>query len=128
MKKIIYFLLVSFCLIVSINSECFKKDAKEGECEGRKTSGKFCCFVNYRTNKDPNYKTACVEVIKEDIKKGHHEATIPLIEKGNYTNSGWPDEVMELFRDYSSIRKFDCKSNYLTISFLAFISFVLNFF
>lgn len=127
MKEIIYFLLVSLCLLVSVKSDCYMLNPKEGDCKGRKTGDSYCCYVHFRTNRDPTFKTLCVDVIKDDIKKGHHEATIQLIEKGNYTGSKWNDTVMENFRDYSSINKFDCKSSYLTFSGLVlfFIGLVL---
>lgn len=119
--KVLVFIFISIGMIELMISQCFQKDATEGSCKGKKStlnSTYYCCYVNYRTNKDKTYKGACVEVRPEDIKKGKHEATIPEIEKGNYSASGWTNEMKEIFLDYSSIKTFDCKSYFLESSIL----------
>ena len=115
MKAMIYF-LISICLIKLALEECFTvKPSSVDECESKKTSGNKCCYVEYRTDRDDEYTSLCVEVKNEDIKDGHHEATIGLIESGNYTGSGWNESILERFRNYSSIDKFDCKGNYISL-------------
>ena len=127
MKAILYF-LISICLIELALEECFTiKPSSVEECENKKTSGNRCCYVEYRTNRDPNYTSLCVEVKKEDIKDGHHEATISLIETGNYTGSGWNQTILEKFRNYSSIDKFDCQGNYISKSLFMFSIFYFIF-
>ena len=114
MKKI-FSVLISLCLIISILGDCFKKNpSSASECEKQKKGSSYCCFVEYRTNKNAEYKKACVPIIKEDIEDGKFEETIGVIELGNYTNSKWPREIMNLFTDYSSISNFDCKGNYIS--------------
>ena len=128
MKAIIYF-LISVCLIKISLEQCFSENPSSvDECKAKKQSGKKCCYVEYRTNKNANYTSLCVEVINKDIKDGHHEATIIEIENGNYTGSEWDETVMEKFRDYSSIDIFDCKSNFLSKSMNIFICFLILIF
>ena len=74
-----------------------------------------------------DYSTLCIEVIKDDIKSGHHEATIISIEDGNYTGSNWNETIMEKFRDYSTISEFDCKSNYMSKSLIFLSSLFILF-
>ena len=127
MKAMIYF-LISICLIKLALEDCFTiAPLSVKECEDKKTSGNKCCYVEYRTNFDPEYKSLCVEVIKDDIKEGHHEATITLIESGNYTGSGWNETVLSKFRNYSSIDKFDCKGNYISKSLFMLSIFSIFF-
>ena len=71
-----------------------------------------------RTNKVAEYNKLCVEVNNSLIKDGLHEKNIKDIESGNFTSAGWSDEIMEKFRDYASIDKFDCKGNYISILLL----------
>ena len=114
MKKI-FSVLISLCLIISILGDCFKKNASSvSECEKHKKGSTYCCLVEYRTNKNAEYKKACVPIIKEDIEDGKFEETIGVIELGNYTKSNWTSEIMNLFTDYSSISNFDCKGNYIS--------------
>ena len=72
-----------------------------------------------------DYDTVCVEIVKDDIKSGHHEATIISIEGGNYTGSNWNETIMEKFRDYSTISTFDCKGNHFTKSLVLLSSLLL---
>ena len=127
MKAMIFF-LISICLINIALEECFTEGPKSvSECESKKSSGTRCCYVEYRTNLDEEYKSLCVEVIKDDIKDGHHEATIGLIESGNYTGSGWNNTILEYFQNYSSIDKFDCKGNYISKSLFMLSIFLILF-
>ena len=120
MKAMIYF-LVSICFIKIIVGECYTENpADEKTCKEKERDGYRCCYVEYRTDRDENYTKLCVEVIKDDIKSGHHEATIISIEEGNYTGSNWNETIMEKFRNYSSINIFDCKANFLFKSLFIF--------
>ena len=96
-------------------------------CNNRKRDGYKCCYVEYKNNRMSDYATLCVEVIKDDIKSGNHEATILAIEGGNYTGSAWNETIMEKFRDYCTISVFDCKGRYLSET-LIFLSFLLIIF
>ena len=128
MKAIIYFLL-SICLFKITLEQCFTENPSGvDECKAKKQSGRKCCYVEYRNNKNPNYTSLCVEIINKDIKDGHHEATIIEIENGNYTGSNWTENVMEKFRDYSSIDNFDCKGNFISKSIFLFSCFLILFF
>ena len=116
MKKLIYFLICLY-LIKIIVGQCFTENPSSVEqCKSQKTDDFRCCFIEYRTNKDPEYKKLCVGVNKTDIKKGRHEETIKNIETGNYTNSGWNSTIIQKFKDYCSIDNFDCKENYISKS------------
>ena len=126
MKNLIFFLL-SACLLKITVGQCFTENPSSvDQCSNQKTDDYRCCFVEYRTNRNTEYKTLCVGVNKTQIKGGHHEETIKLIESGNYTGSGWNDTILEKFRSYSSIDNFDCKGNYLLESlFLLSLFFIL---
>ena len=104
-----------------------EKPANANTCNSRKRDGYKCCYIEYKNNMMSEYSTLCVEVIKDDIKSGHHEATILDIEAGNYTGSKWDESIMEKFRNYSTISEFDCKGRYLSQG-LFFLSFLLIFF
>ena len=127
MKAMIYFLICIYIIKLTLE-ECFTVEpSSTEECENKKTSGNKCCYVEFRTNRDPEYKTLCVEVTNADIKDGHHEATITLIETGNYTGSNWNQSILERFRNYSSIDKFDCKGNYISKSLFMLSIFLILF-
>ena len=59
-------------------------------------------------------------VKEDDIKDGKFEETMGTIEGGNYTGSGWSEEIMNNFRDYASISQFDCKGNRLSDNIMLF--------
>ena len=127
MKAIVYF-LISICLIRLTLEECFTvKPSNVDECESKKTSGNKCCYVEYIKVNTSEYTSLCVEVKKDDIKDGHHEATIALIEDGNYTGSGWNETILSYFRNFSSIDKFDCKGNYISNSLFLISIFLILF-
>ena len=127
MKKI-FSVLISFYLIQSILCECYKENPSGvGECESAKTDSVYCCFVEFRTNKDANYKKVCIPVKEDDIEEGKFEETMGVIELGNYTGSEWNNTILQNFRDYASIDNFDCKGNYLT-SIMSLFSLILLFF
>ena len=115
-------------MIKIIISQCYMENPSSADtCSDRKRDGYKCCYVEYKNNKMSDYATLCVEVIKDDIKSGHHEATILSIEDGNYTGSNWNETIMDKFRDYSTISEFDCKGRYLTET-LIFLSFLFIIF
>ena len=127
MKNIVY-CIISLCMIKIIISQCYMENPSSADtCSDRKRDGYKCCYVEYKNNKMSDYATLCVEVIKDDIKSGHHEATILSIEDGNYTGSNWNETIMDKFRDYSTISEFDCKGRYLTET-LIFLSFLFIIF
>ena len=120
MKTLIYF-LISICLLKMISGECYTENPSNVKtCESKKRNGHRCCLVEYRTDRDPEYKKLCVEIKDEDIEKGKHEATMILIEGGNYTNSDWNETIMEKFRNYSTISNFDCNATFLYKSLFLF--------
>ena len=125
MKKVVY-LLIFTSIIKLISGQCYTENPTDSNsCGNKKTDTHRCCYVKYRTDRDPEYKTLCVEVVNEDIKSGHHEATIISIESGNYTGSNWTEALMEKFRNYSSINEFDCKGNFISRSLLFFSSLLI---
>ena len=127
MKNIVYCIIL-LCLIKIIINQCYMENPSSADtCNDRKRDGYKCCYIEYKNNRMSNYSTLCVEVIKDDIKSGHHEATIILIEGGNYTGSDWNETIMEKFRDYSTVSEFDCKGKYLSEVFI-FVSFLLVIF
>ena len=127
MKNIVY-CIISLCMIKIIISQCYMENPSSADtCSDRKRDGYKCCYVEYKNNKMSDYATLCVEVIKDDIKSGHHEATIISIEDGNYTGSNWNETIMEKFRDYSTISEFDCKSNYMSKSLIFLSSLFILF-
>ena len=116
------FILISALLLEVSYEQCYTvKPSNADSCHSKKRDGFKCCFIEYKNNRMSDYSTLCVEVTKDDIKSGHHEATIISIEEGNYTGSNWNETIMENFRDYSTISEFDCKSNYMSKS-LFFLS------
>ena len=126
MKEAIYFLICVCLLNISVE-DCYTEDpGSVNVCESKKRSGFKCCYVEYRTNKVAEYNKLCVEVNNSLIKDGLHEKTIKDIESGNFTSAGWSDEIMEKFRDYASIDKFDCKGNYIS-KLLLFSSLLIIF-
>ena len=126
MNKLLSVLIILY-LIQSITSDCYKSNASSvSECSNSKTDDVYCCLVEFRTNKDATYKKVCVPVIKDDIEDGKFEETIGNIEGGNYTASSWSEEILENFRDYSSISEFDCKGKYFTENMMM-ITLVLIF-
>ena len=126
MNKLLSVLIILY-LIQSITSDCYKSSASSvSECSNSKTDDVYCCLVEFRTNKDATYKKVCVPVIKDDIEDGKFEETIGNIEGGNYTASSWSEEILENFRDYSSISEFDCKGKYFTENMMM-ITLVLIF-
>ncbi len=114
MKKL-FSVLISIYLIQAILGACFNTNASGvSDCEKEKTNNEYCCYVEYRTDLDANYKKACVRVKNDDIKDGKFEETIGTIEGGNYTASGWTSEEMAIFLNYSSIWEFNCKGNFVS--------------
>ena len=127
MKNIVY-CIISLCMIKIIISQCYTENPSNADtCSNKKRDGYKCCYIEYKNNRMSDYATLCVEVIKDDIKSGHHEATILSIEDGNYTGSNWNETIMDKFREYSTISEFDCKGKYLTET-LIFLSFLLIIF
>ena len=125
MKKLL-FLIISICLIKIIVGQCFTiEPSNVDECEKQEDSIYRCCYVTYRNNIDPDYKTICIGINKTDIKSGHHEETIKKIESGNYTSSNWNQTISNLFKNYSSIDNFDCQGNYISKSLLLFSSLLI---
>ena len=86
------------------------------DCEKQKSNNEYCCYVEYRTDRNANYTKACVRVKNEDIEDGKFEETMGTIEGGNYTSSGWTTEEMAIFQNYSSIWEFNCKGNFVSNS------------
>ena len=124
--KNILFILISATIFKISYEQCFsEKPSSADVCSSKKRDGYKCCYVEYKNNKMSDYDTACVEIVKDDIKSGHHEATIISIEDGNYTGSNWNETIMEKFRDYSTINTFDCKGNYITKTLFLFTSLLL---
>ena len=117
----LFSVLILLYLIQSITSQCYKQNPSSvSECENSKTNDAYCCLVDFRTNKDTTYKKVCIPVINDDIEDGKFEETIGVIEAGNYTKSGWSEEILENFRDYSSISEFDCKGKYFSENMMIF--------
>ena len=124
--KNILFILISATIFKIAYEQCFsEKPSSADVCNSKKRDGYKCCYVEYKNNKMSDYDTACVEIVKDDIKSGHHEATIISIEDGNYTGSNWNETIMEKFRDYSTINTFDCKGSYITKTLVLFTSLLL---
>ncbi len=124
--KYIFLILISATIFKIAYEQCFiEKPSNADVCNNRKRDGHKCCFVEYKNNKMSDYDTVCVEIVKDDIKSGHHEATIISIEGGNYTGSNWNETIMEKFRDYSTISTFDCKGNHITKSLFLLSSLLL---
>jgi len=126
--KYMLFILISLLLLEIAYEQCYTENPSNADtCHGKKGDGYKCCYVEYKNNKMSDYSTLCIEVIKDDIKSGHHEATILSIEEGNYTGSNWNETIMEKFKDYSTISEFDCKSNYMTKSLIFLSSLIILF-
>ena len=126
--KYMLFILISSLLLEIAYEQCYTENPSSADtCHGKKGDGYKCCYVEYKNNKMSDYSTLCIEVIKDDIKSGHHEATILSIEEGNYTGSNWNETIMEKFKDYSTISEFDCKSNYMTKSLIFLSSLIILF-
>ena len=126
--KALFSVLISLYLINSILNACFKEDPSSvSECENAKSGSDYCCYVEYRTNLDANYKKVCVPIQEDDIDDGKFEETIGKIEGGNYTNSSWTEEIKAKFKDYSSIAEFDCKGNYLSNIMMLFSLLIFIF-
>ena len=127
--KVMVTSLVLLCTFQYIlGAECFTSasPSSSSDCHNRgDTKDDYCCYVEYRTNKDSEYKKLCVNVRKKDVDKGLFEQVMQTIESGNYTSAEWTDEQKNYFLDYSSINEFDCKSNYLTVPFLLLVFFML---
>ena len=127
MKKL-FSVFICLYLIQSIKSECFNENPSGvSTCEGAKSGSTYCCYVEYRTDLDANYKRLCIPVIKDDIKDGKFEETIGTIEGGNYTGSGWNETILSKFKNYASIAEFDCKGNYLYQVMFLFILLLFVF-
>ena len=120
-------ILIALSLIGLISGECFMYNATSGEgCESRATGEQYCCLVEYRTNRDPNYYKVCVPLEAEYIEDGIFEDAIKVIESGYFNSSYWNNTIFELFQDYASIAEFDCKANYLpSVLILANIFLIL---
>ena len=120
MKKL-FSVLIFLYLIQSILSQCYKQNPSAvSDCEKSKSGDNYCCFVEFRTNLNSTYKKVCIPVKEDDIKDGKFEETMGTIEGGNYTGSGWSEEIMNNFRDYASISQFDCKGNRLSDNIMLF--------
>ena len=131
MRKMVIFLTSIFCIfkfIFNASNDCFTdtRPTNKEDCSKRNAGKNFyCCYVDFRTDKNPNYQKLCVDVIEADIKDGMFEQTIKSIEAGSYNSSGWSRHEMAYFSNYASINEFDCKSNYLTVSLLLLSLFIL---
>ena len=124
--KYILIILISVTIFKIGYEQCFsEKPSSVDVCTNKKRDGYKCCFVEYKNNKMSDYDTVCLEIVKDDIKSGHHEATIIDIEGGNYTGSNWDETVMEKFRDYATISNFDCKGSYIFKSLVLLSSLLL---
>ena len=125
MKKIVYLLLFT-SIIKMISGQCYTEGPTDPKsCDSKKRDGYRCCYIKYRNDRDPEYKTLCVEVIKKDIKSGRHEQTILDIEAGNYTGSNWSETLMNKFRNYSSVNDFDCKGTFISKSLIILSSLLI---
>ena len=123
-------LIIILCVLQSIlNAECFTDDVPSNsqQCHNRgETKNTHCCYVKYTTDKHfGEYKTLCIDVLKSDIEDGLFEEVMKTIESGQYTNAGWSRHQLNYFKNYASIKEFDCKSNYLTVSLLLFLFLLL---
>ena len=119
-------LLCAFQYILGDNCFTDVRPSSSSDCEKRgNTDQDYCCYVEYRTNKDKEYTKLCVNVRKKDVDKGMFEQVMQTIESGNYSSAEWTDTQKGYFSDYSSINEFICKSNYLTVPFLLLVFFML---
>ena len=127
MKAMIYF-LISIYLFKLALGQCYSENPGSVDtCKNKKRDGHRCCFVEYKNNRMSNYSRLCLEFVNDDIKSGHHEATIISIEEANYTGSNWNESIMEKFRDYCTINEFDCKSKYISNSLILISSLLIIF-
>ena len=126
-------LIILLCISQSLSSDnaCFSdeldKDSKS-ECQKRSTgsSNSKCCYVKFTTDSTfPDYHSLCVDVLKSDLDDGMFEEVMKTIEGGDYSGTGWSRHEKQFFKNYASIKEFDCKSKYLTVSFLLFVFFML---
>ena len=125
MKKMIY-LLISIYSIKLISGQCFSYNPSNKEaCNSKETDSTRCCYIEYRTDIDSNYKTVCLEFLVDDIKKGLHEKTIQEVEGGTYNATNWNDTMKGIFKNYASINDFDCKGKFISKSLLLFSSLLI---
>ena len=125
MNKLL-FLLISICLIKIIVGQCYVENSSSvDECEKQEDKNERCCYVTYRNDLDPEYKTICIGINKTDIKKGHHEENIKKIESGFYNTSNWNETLQDLFKNFASIDNFVCKGKYISNSLLLLSSLFL---
>ena len=125
-KATIFITLCAFQFIFC--ADCFT-DTEPGSAQDCQTRGNtndyYCCYVEYRTDKDATYRKLCVNVRKKDIDKGLFEGTMQTIESGNYTASNWNEHQLSHFQNFASINEFECNSNYLTVSLLLFVLYFI---
>ena len=125
--KALFSFVISLYLLQAILCDCYNENPTSvSDCENAKSGDEYCCYVTFRNNRDPAYRSICIPVKEDDIEDGKFEETMGNIEGGNYTASGWNDAILENFRDYSSIDNFDCKGNYLSnIMMLCSLLFII---
>ena len=133
MKNMVVLIFV-LCISQSLTKDnaCFSSTnnspSKASDCENRDTGNKKsqCCFVEFTTNRNfQTYSKLCVDVLKTDIEDGMFEEVMKTIERAEYSGTEWDETQQGKFKDYASIKNFDCKSNYLTVSFLLFVFLML---
>ena len=130
MVPLIILLLINQSLLSS--NECFSDQldqvSKASDCEKKNTGNtkSKCCFVKFTTDLTfPDYHTLCVDVLESDIDDGMFEEVMKTIESADYSNTGWSRHEKNFFKNFASIKEFDCKTNYLTVSFLLFVFLML---
>ena len=124
--KVFTLVLISICLLKLVVGECYNENPGQvSTCEKEKSGNSRCCLVEFRNNFSPDYRKICVPIKEEDIADGKFEATVKLIETGNYTGSNWSDTILANFRNYSSIDNFDCKGEYLSKIFYLICSMII---
>ena len=125
MKNMVYFLL-SISLLKMILGQCYAENPSNVDtCSNKKGDNLYCCYVEYRTDKNANYTTLCLPFNKTEIKKGKHEQTIISIEEGNFTGYYWFQNYTEKFKNYASINTFDCKGTFISKSLFFFTSLLI---
>ena len=125
-------LIILLCIFEFILGEdCFSdnRPSNAGDCQKRTVNNKaYCCYVEYhtvKTFKNENYDKLCVDVLKSDVDDGMFEEVMKTIESASYTSMGWSRHQLNYFKTYSTIKNFDCKSNYLAVSLILLLLFML---
>ena len=125
-------LITLLCIFEFIlGQDCFtdNRPSKAEECHNRKVNkNAYCCYVEYHTDntfKQEEYQKLCVDVLKSDVDDGMFEEVMKSIEGVRYTSMGWSRHELNYFTNYATIKNFDCKSNYLTVSLILLLLFML---